>query len=135
MCIRDRLRTLIVPRVMAITLVGLVLSMINLLVDTSAVLIADPITINQPLVPQIHAVFLAMNQYDLIAAVIKNTALGFFIGIVACHKGINASGGAEGVGRAVTQTVVITFFGVWLINTLYNTGYLTIVPQALGIRG
>jgi phospholipid/cholesterol/gamma-HCH transport system permease protein len=131
----DKLRTLVVPRVMAITLAGLVLSMINLLADTTAVMIVNPITIDQPFLPQLHAVFLAMNQYDLIAAVIKNAGIGFFIGIVACHKGLSARGGAEGVGRAVGQTVVITFFGIWLINTLYNTGYLTIVPQAIGIRG
>ncbi|WP_372787866.1 ABC transporter permease [Paraconexibacter sp.] len=131
----DRLTTLIVPRVVAITFVGLVLSLINLLVDTSAVLMVNPITIDQPLRPQIESVFLVMNWYDLAAAAIKNTLLGFFIGIVACQKGLSAKGGAEGVGRAVGQTVVITFFGIWLFNTLYNTGYLTIVPEAIGIRG
>lgn len=131
----DRLTTLIVPRVMAITFVGLVLSLINLLVDTSAVLLANPFTIDQPLRPQIESVFLVMNWYDLAAAIIKNALLGFFIGIVACQKGVSARGGAEGVGRAVGQTVVITFFGIWLFNTLYNTGYLTIVPEAIGIRG
>ena len=66
---------------------------------------------------------------------IKHTILGFFVGIVACQKGLSARGGAEGVGRVVTQTVVITFFGIWLINSLFNTGYLTIVPDAIGIRG
>jgi phospholipid/cholesterol/gamma-HCH transport system permease protein len=131
----DKLRTLVVPRVMAITLIGLLLSLVNQLVDTTAILIGDSVTVHQPLLPQVNAVFLSMNQYDLISAVIKNTLLGFFIGVVACHKGLSARGGAEGVGRAVGQTVVITFVGIWVINTLWNTAYLTIVPQAIGLRG
>lgn len=131
----DTLRTLVVPRVVAITLVGLLLSFINLFVDVTAVLLADVKTIHQPLLPQIEAIKLAMNWYDVAAAGLKNTLLGFFIGIVACQKGLSARGGAEGVGRAVGQTVAITFFGVWLINTLFNTGYLTIFPEAIGLPG
>jgi len=131
----DKLRTLIVPRVMAITFVGLLLAMLNLLVDTAAVIVVDTYTIDQPLRPQIESIFLVMNWYDVAAAALKNTLLGFFIGIVACQKGMSAKGGADGVGRAVGQTVAITFFGIWLINTLFNTGYLTIVPEAIGIRG
>ena len=30
----------------------------------------------------------------------------FFIGIIACYNGLNATGGADGVGRATTNTVV-----------------------------
>jgi hypothetical protein len=41
----------------------------------------------------------------------------------------------DGDGRAVAQTVVITFFGVWLINSLFNIGYLSVFPDALGIKG
>lgn len=131
----DKLTTLVVPRVMAITIAGLVLSLLNLLVDITAVLLVDTKSINQPLMPQIESIKLVMNWYDLAAASLKNTMLGFFIGIVACQKGLSTRGGAEGVGRSVGQTVVITFFGIWLINTLFNTGYLTIVPEAIGLPG
>jgi len=58
-----------------------------------------------------------------------------FVGIVACQKGLSARGGPEGVGRVVAETVVVTFFGVWLFNTLFNTGYLTLFPDSLGIKG
>jgi hypothetical protein len=30
---------------------------------------------------------------------------------------------------------VITFFGVWLINTLFNLAYLTLFPQTAILRG
>ena len=76
-----------------------------------------------------------MNPYDLAAALIKHSILGFLIGVVACQKGLSARGGAEGVGRAVSETVVITFVAIWLINSLFNTAYLTVVPEALGLKG
>jgi phospholipid/cholesterol/gamma-HCH transport system permease protein len=76
-----------------------------------------------------------MNPYDIGVAIVKHTILGFFVGIVACQKGLSASGGGESVGRAVAETVLISFFGIWLINSLFNTGYLTVFPDALGIKG
>jgi phospholipid/cholesterol/gamma-HCH transport system permease protein len=72
---------------------------------------------------------------DLYAVLIKYTIIGFFVGVVACHKGLSSKAGAEGVGRAVNQTVVITFFGVWMINTLFNLAYLTLFPQTAILRG
>jgi phospholipid/cholesterol/gamma-HCH transport system permease protein len=66
---------------------------------------------------------------------VKNVVLGFFVGVVACHKGLTCKAGAEGVGRAVNQTVVITFFGIWLFNSVFNLGYLTVFPDAAQFRG
>jgi hypothetical protein len=31
--------------------------------------------------------------------------------------------------------VVITFFGIWLINSFWNTAYLSFFPQASALRG
>src|SRR5262245_29745564 len=131
----DKIRTLIVPRVVAITFAGLMLSLLVVIVTEAGVLLLDTVTINQNVSTQINSIGLIMNPYDIGAAVVKHTILGFFVGIVACQKGLSASGGGEGVGRAVAQTVLITFFGIWLINSLFNTGYLTVFPNALGIKG
>lgn len=131
----DRLRTLVVPRVVGIMVAGLILSLLVVLVTLIGVLLLNTATIHQGFTTQLESVFLNMNPYDLGAALIKHSILGFFVGIVACQKGLSARGGAEGVGRAVNETVVICFVGIWLINSLFNTGYLTIVPDALGIKG
>jgi len=131
----DKIRTLIVPRVVAITFAGLLLSLLVVIAIELAVLALDTLTIHQSFATQWNAVGLIMNPYDIGAAIVKHTILGFFVGIVACQKGLSAKGGGEGVGRAVAQTVLITFFGIWLINSLFNTGYLTVFPNALGIKG
>ena len=60
-------------------------------------------TLHEPLRVQLNDTLLAMNPYDLVAACLKHLVLGFFIGVVACQKGLGTSGGAEGVGRAVAH--------------------------------
>jgi phospholipid/cholesterol/gamma-HCH transport system permease protein len=67
--------------------------------------------------------------------VIKTACAGFLVGVVSCYKGINSSGGAEGVGRAVNEAVLISFFGVWIINILFNTTFLSLFPSVSSLRG
>ena len=43
---------------------------------------------------------------DLIQGLIKALVFGIIISIISCYFGFNASGGAEGVGRATTVSVV-----------------------------
>ena len=46
------------------------------------------------------------NTIDLLQGLIKALVFGIIISIVSCYFGFNASGGAEGVGRATTISVV-----------------------------
>ncbi len=58
--------------------------------------------------------------WDLIAGLVKPTLFGASIALVACHKGMNSSvsSGAEGVGRAATQSFVISFVLILLLDFL-----------------
>ena len=131
----DKIRNLIVPRVIAITVAGTILALIAVYCIEFFEFLMNTVTVHQTFDAQLSTVGLAFNVYDLVASVGKHLIIGFFIGIVACYKGLNARGGAEGVGRAVSQTVVISFFGLWLINIVWNTAYLTLFPHILDIRG
>jgi phospholipid/cholesterol/gamma-HCH transport system permease protein len=51
-------------------------------------------------------VLAALTLEDVGSGVGKACFFAFFITVVACHNGLNASGGADGVGRATTNTVV-----------------------------
>jgi phospholipid/cholesterol/gamma-HCH transport system permease protein len=52
---------------------------------------------------------------------------GFLISIIACSKGLGASGGADGVGRATTSAVVAASIGV-----LVSDFFLTKLFMAIG---
>jgi phospholipid/cholesterol/gamma-HCH transport system permease protein len=130
-----RVRALVVPRVVATTVAAMALALISLLISQVVNYTAAP-----PHLGFSRAVFLDNVVHnivptDLYAALIKHAIIGFFVGIVACHKGLTSKGGAEGVGRAVNQTVVITFFGIWLFNSLFQLAFLTLFPQSSVLRG
>jgi phospholipid/cholesterol/gamma-HCH transport system permease protein len=45
--------------------------------------------------------------WDVVFGIIKAFVFGFVITSIACYKGYNASGGAEGVGKATTAATVL----------------------------
>jgi phospholipid/cholesterol/gamma-HCH transport system permease protein len=53
---------------------------------------------------------------------------------VCCYKGMTASGGAAGVGRAVNEAVVISFSGIWAFNYVFTQTLLATHPEILVIR-
>ena len=122
-------RSLIVPRVIAITAAGTILALLAVFCIEFFEFLMNTVTVHQTFGAQLSTVQLSFSTYDLFASVGKHLIIGFFIGVVACYKGLNARGGAEGVGRAINQTVVISFFGLWLIDIIWNTAYLTLFPR------
>jgi phospholipid/cholesterol/gamma-HCH transport system permease protein len=131
----DQLRTLVVPRVIAMTISAVILGLLALLIS---------IAVNYAFAPSLlhfspgvfrETVRLNIASLDLYASIVKHTILGFFIGIVACQKGLSCKGGAEGVGRAVNQTVVTAFIGIWLFNSAFNIAFLTSFPQVTVLKG
>jgi len=50
-----------------------------------------------------------LNYKDVYTGLIKSLCFAMIICIVSCYEGMKAEGGAEGVGRATTSSVVISF--------------------------
>lgn len=52
-------------------------------------------------------------QYrDFITGLVQAGVFGILIALIACHEGLKVSGGAEGVGRATTMTVVYSIVAI-----------------------
>jgi phospholipid/cholesterol/gamma-HCH transport system permease protein len=71
---------------------------------------------------------------DLWGSVLKCTLFGAIIAVVCCYKGMTASGGAAGVGRAVNQAVVISTLGVFAFNYVFTQTLLATHPEILNIK-
>jgi len=125
-----RERTLVVPRVVAMTVAMPVLAVLSfLLVQIIDYVMAPPLVhISHGVVRDIVANNIIASDFYL-TLILKNAILGFFFGIIACYKGLSCRMGAEGVGKAVNETVVICFFSAWLFNSLFNLAYLTLFPD------
>ena len=54
--------------------------------------------------------------WDVLTGLIKAAVFGVVIAIVGCWQGMETEGGAEGVGRATTRTVVISSISILILN-------------------
>ncbi|MCP2165871.1 MlaE family ABC transporter permease [Goodfellowiella coeruleoviolacea] len=119
---------LVVPRVLAAMLVGLLL---NGMVSVVGVLGGYFFNVvMQGGTPGAYlASFSALAQLpDLWISEIKALLFGFIAGIVAAYRGLNPAPGPKGVGDAVNQSVVITFLLLFLVNFVLTAIYLQVVP-------
>lgn len=58
---------------------------------------------------------------DIATGLIKTIFFGAAIALVGCHQGLKAESGAEGVGKATTLSVVISFILIILIDLIFTT--------------
>lgn len=55
---------------------------------------------------------------DIYTGLIKAFVFGIIIAVISCYEGLNTRGGAEGVGRATTRSVVISFILIILADCI-----------------
>ncbi len=62
---------------------------------------------------------------DFVSGIIKAFFFGILIGIIACYKGLTCEGGAEGVGRATTGSVVAIITSLLVVNYFLSCLFFT----------
>ncbi|MCZ4500317.1 MAG: hypothetical protein JWQ74_2872 [Marmoricola sp.] len=119
---------LVVPRVLACTLVAVALNGLVCVVGVAGGYYFNVIL--QGGTPGAYlASFSALAQLpDLYSGEIKAFLFGIIAGVVAAYKGLNAGGGPKGVGDAVNQSVVITFLLLFFVNFVVTAVYFQVVP-------
>jgi phospholipid/cholesterol/gamma-HCH transport system permease protein len=66
---------------------------------------------------------------DLVASVVKVAIFGALIGVICSYYGLTASGGPEGVGRAVNRAVVACLVAIFFVNLVFTQWVLGAFPQ------
>ena len=64
--------------------------------------------------------FSALLYKDLCTGLFKAWIFGMVIALVSCHEGFNVAGGAVGVGRATTRSVVFSFLLIIAADCLFT---------------
>src|SRR4051812_9459040 len=129
----DITRFLVAPRVLALMIVMPIANAFGLVFAAIAGVLAE-LTYQGPVAGYLETFNTGFTSVDLVANLIKTVGFGFLIGLVCSYKGVNASGGPEGVGRAVNQAVVIAFGALWIFNFAFNATYQALYPVATGLR-
>lgn len=112
----DPLRYLVAPRLLAITLMlPLLTGMANFVGVVGGMVIAKS-ELNVPASFYVTSLVQFMTLTDIARSMIKGVVFAVIIGSIACYNGLSAEGGADGVGRATTRTVVVSSINVLIAD-------------------
>lgn len=72
---------------------------------------------------------LHITMFDLLTGIVKAFVFGVLIMTISCYKGLKTTGGAAGVGRATTSSVVISYCCILFTNFFLTLGLNTFRAQ------
>lgn len=124
----DLYQFLVLPRVIA---VSLSIPLITALGDIAGIVggyLAAITSLNITLTGYLNELSSALSYAHVFSGIGKSVLFGFLVAAVGCYRGMQASGGAESVGRYTTSAVVTGIMLIILSDTV-----LTFVFQVLGI--
>jgi len=106
-------RFLVVPRVAATLIATVLLSVIADLM----IALGGYLTARLVLGPEVHAQYWTLMRdileyKDFYTGLIMAAVFGILLSLIACYEGLKVTGGAEGVGRATTMTVVYSIVAI-----------------------
>jgi phospholipid/cholesterol/gamma-HCH transport system permease protein len=109
-------RYLAAPRILACILM---LPLLTIAADACGLLfgwVADAFTEPLSFHRFIESGFNGATMSDFLPPTFKTAVFGMIIGLIACYQGLSTTGGAEGVGRAATKSVVLASLFVILAD-------------------
>lgn len=109
-------RKLVVPRVLATTVMFPLLTVISCALGILGGLLIAVANLNLSANFYLRSVIETIQYNDLASGVGKTFFFGFAIGLIACYNGLRTTGGADGVGRATTMTVVTGAISVLIMD-------------------
>jgi phospholipid/cholesterol/gamma-HCH transport system permease protein len=129
----DAIKNLVVPRFLALMLITGLFNAYAVILGVSGGVVAT-LVFHEPLGPFWATFFNNASVADLWGSMLKTTLFGAIIAIVCCYKGMSAKGGAEGVGRAVNEAVVMSLLLAFAFNFAFTQTLLATHPEITQIR-
>jgi phospholipid/cholesterol/gamma-HCH transport system permease protein len=115
------IRFLVVPRVIATTIMMVCIAMIADLVGVLGGMVTSYFVIHISAAQYLtHTFNTILKTRDFYTGLIKSGVFGLIISSLACYLGLNVTGGAQGVGVATTRTVVLTIVGLIVVDLLFT---------------
>lgn len=119
-------RFLVLPRVVATTLCLIVITVFsNLMAIGAGYLIGTTLLGIPPGVYRNNTIEI-LDLADLLTGLLKAGVFGTIIGGVACYNGLTVSGGAAGVGRATTNTVVHCIVAIIFTDLIFTAVFFAL---------
>ncbi len=119
----DPIRFLVVPRVLAMMVMLVALTIIGDFVALAGASVVGKALLGIEWSVMYHSFADNLEPDDFLHGVYKSIAFGFAIAMTSCFYGVTVRGGAVGVGRAVNAAVVAAAVSIMLLDFLLT--YLT----------
>lgn len=118
------IRYIVVPKFHAVTICMSLLILFSIIVGIFGGLIIAVTVLNLSPIAFLKTCIEVITIKDLMITLIKSTVFAWQIVIIGSHYGFQVTGGAEGVGKATTQAVVSSIFGVIIMDAIFSLIYL-----------
>jgi phospholipid/cholesterol/gamma-HCH transport system permease protein len=113
-------RFLVVPRFLATVVMLTALTVIADVVGVGGGLLTAVMILNLSADEYLHYTRMAVEHKDFLTGLVKAAVFGLLISMIACHEGLTVSGGAEGVGRATTNTVIKSIVALITTDVIFT---------------
>ena len=111
-------RKLVVPRVIATTLVLPMLTVIADILGIFGGLLISIVELKVNAYYYFHTILENITFSDIFSGLGKTFFFGFLIAIIGCYQGLTTTGGTQGVGSSTTRTVVLISIAVLIADFL-----------------
>jgi phospholipid/cholesterol/gamma-HCH transport system permease protein len=119
-------KKLVVPKVLATTIMLPLLTSIANMIGIIGGLVIAVFTLHLSANYYIRSVITTLRYNDIASGIGKTVFFGFTIALIACFNGLRTTGGADGVGRATTMTVVSGAISVLILDFFLTKLFLVI---------
>ncbi|UCF34025.1 MAG: ABC transporter permease [Phycisphaerales bacterium] len=76
----------------------------------------------------------SLTWWDIMVGLVKSVVFGGLIGLIACYKGFHCRTGAEGVGRACTESFVSSFLAILITDFFIGTFFSGLYKGIYGFK-
>lgn len=123
------IRNLVLPRVVGLALWMPVLSLLTFWAGILGTFAAAVLLYDSTVQAYFSQLLTLTNYIDLWGSVVKLTLFGIIIGIISAYKGMQVGGGAEGVGKAVNESVVTSLVAIGIVTVVYTQLFQALYPE------
>ncbi len=117
----NEVRFLVVPRVYAITMTQPSITLFANAVGIFGGFLIGTLHLDLSASVYLRQTISALSLDDLFTGLAKSVVFAWIIALTGCHCGLRITGGAEGVGRATTTSVVASIFAIIVADSVFTT--------------
>jgi phospholipid/cholesterol/gamma-HCH transport system permease protein len=115
----DPVRYLVLPRFLACVLLTPILTIYSDFMGMAGGWLIAVRILGVPSAPFWHYAQIGVDMWQINEGIVKSIFFGAAIGLISCYKGFTCGSGASGVGRACTESFVVSFMSIIVMNFFF----------------